>query len=208
MIPAFPDPVQQVASVDFPTRWGKFRMIGFERDLSQNGWSRRESALALLMGDIKSKPPLLRIHSQCLTGDTLGSLRCDCGQQLHMAFAMIAREGAGILIYEEQEGRGIGLRAKLEAYQLQDLGHDTVEANEGLGLKADYRDYRLPAEILRQLGVSAVRLISNNPDKIGALEEAGIAIVERVPCEAPPDPNTRRYLKTKKDKMGQLLTML
>jgi GTP cyclohydrolase II len=208
MIPAFPDPVQQVASVDFPTRWGKFRMIGFERDLSQNGWSRRESALALLMGDIKSKPPLLRIHSQCLTGDTLGSLRCDCGQQLHMAFSMIAREGAGILIYEEQEGRGIGLRAKLEAYQLQDLGHDTVEANEGLGLKADYRDFRLPAEILRQLGVSAVRLISNSPDKISALEDAGIAIVERVPCEAPPDPNTRRYLKTKKDKLGQLLTML
>jgi GTP cyclohydrolase II len=194
--------------VDFPTQWGKFRMIGFERDLSQNGWPRRESALVLLMGDIKTKPPLLRIHSQCLTGDALGSLRCDCGQQLRMSFSMIAREGAGILIYEEQEGRGIGLRAKLEAYQLQDLGHDTVEANEGLGLKADYRDFRLPAEILRQLGVSAVRLISNSPDKIAALQDAGIAIVERVPCEAAPNPNALRYLKTKKDKLGQLLTLL
>lgn len=208
MTPAFPAPVQQVASVDFPTLWGKFRMIGFERDLSQNGWPRRESALALLMGDIKTKPPLLRIHSQCLTGDALGSLRCDCGQQLRMSFSMIAREGAGILIYEEQEGRGIGLRAKLEAYQLQDLGHDTVEANEGLGLKADYRNFRLPAEILRQLGVSAVRLISNSPDKIAALQDAGIAIVERVPCEAAPNPNALRYLKTKKDKLGQLLTLL
>jgi GTP cyclohydrolase II len=208
MISAFPDPVQQVASVDFPTQWGKFRMIGFERDLSQNGWRRRESALALLMGDIKTKPPLLRIHSQCLTGDALGSLRCDCGQQLRMSFSMIAREGAGILIYEEQEGRGIGLRAKLEAYQLQDLGHDTVEANEGLGLKADYRDFHLPVEILRQLGVSAVRLISNSPDKIAALQDAGIAIVERVPCEAAPNPNALKYLKTKKDKLGQLLTLL
>jgi len=200
--------IQQVASVDFPTQWGRFRMIGFERDLSRRGWPRRESALALLMGDIKTRPPLLRIHSQCLTGDALGSLRCDCGQQLRMAFSMIAREGAGILIYEEQEGRGIGLRAKLEAYELQDLGHDTVEANEGLGLKADYRDFHLPAEILRQLGVSAVRLITNNPSKLTALQDAGIAIVERVPCEAPPDPNALRYLKTKKDKLGQLLTLL
>jgi GTP cyclohydrolase II len=207
MIPAFPDPIQQVASVDFPTQWGRFRMVGFERDLVQGGWRQRESALALLMGDIKSKPPLLRIHSQCLTGDALGSLRCDCGQQLRMAFSMIAREGAGILIYEEQEGRGIGLRAKLEAYQLQDLGQDTVEANEGLGLKADYRDFHLPAEILRQLGISAVRLITNNPDKLTALQDAGITIVERVPCEAAPDPNALRYLKTKKDKLGQLLTL-
>jgi GTP cyclohydrolase II len=183
-------------------------MVGFERDLPHPGSRRRESALALLMGDLKSKPPLLRIHSQCLTGDALGSLRCDCGQQLQMAFSMIAREGAGILIYEEQEGRGIGLRAKLEAYELQDLGRDTVEANEGLGLKADYRDFRLPAEILRQLGVPAVRLITNNPDKLTALQEAGITIVERVPCQAAPDPNALRYLQTKKAKLGQLLTML
>ena len=207
MLPAFPDRIRQIASVDFPTQWGRFRMIGFERDLSQGAWPRRESALALLMGDIKSKPPLLRIHSQCLTGDALGSLRCDCGEQLRMAFAMIAREGAGILIYEEQEGRGIGLRAKLEAYELQDLGHDTVEANEGLGLKADYRDFRLPAEILRQLGVSAVRLLSNNPSKLTALTDAGITIVERVPCEVEPDANALRYLRTKKDKLGQLLTL-
>ncbi|MGB9073839.1 MAG: GTP cyclohydrolase II [Terriglobales bacterium] len=208
MIAALPDPIQQVASVDFPTQWGRFRMVGFERDLSPSGWPRRESALALLMGDLKAKPPLLRIHSQCLTGDALGSLRCDCGQQLRMAFSMIAREGAGILIYEEQEGRGIGLRAKLEAYELQDLGQDTVEANEGLGLKADYRDFHLPAQILRQLGISAVRLITNNPSKVSALQDAGIAIVERVSCEVAPDPNALRYLQTKKDKLGQLLTLL
>ncbi len=183
-------------------------MVGFERDLPLGGQSRRESALALLMGEIKCRPPLLRIHSQCLTGDALGSLRCDCGEQLRMAFSMIAREGAGILIYEEQEGRGIGLRAKLEAYELQDLGHDTVEANEGLGLKADYRDFHLPAEILRQLGISAVRLITNNPDKLTALQDAGIAIAERVPCEAVPDSNAIRYLQTKKDRLGQLLTLL
>ncbi len=164
--------------------------------------------MALLMGDIKSRPPLLRIHSQCLTGDALGSLRCDCGEQLRMAFSMIAREGAGILIYEEQEGRGIGLRAKLEAYELQDLGRDTVSANEGLGLKADYRDFRLPAEILRQLGISAVRLLTNSPEKINALAAAGITIVERVPCEAAPDSNALRYLKTKRDKLGQILTLL
>jgi GTP cyclohydrolase II len=208
MVNALLDPVRQVASVDFPTRWGRFRMIGFERDLPPAGWPRRESALALLMGDIKSKPPLVRIHSQCLTGDALGSLRCDCGEQLRMAFSMIAHEGAGILIYEAQEGRGIGLAAKLEAYELQDLGHDTVEANAGLGLKVDYRDFYLPTQILRQLGVPAVRLITNSPDKLTALQDAGISVVERVPCEAAPDPNASRYLKTKKEKLGQLLTTL
>ncbi len=200
--------IRQVASVDFPTRWCRFRMIGFELDLPPNGWPRRESALALLTGDLRSRPPLLRIHSQCLTGDALGSLRCDCGQQLQLAFSMIAKEGAGILIYEEQEGRGIGLQAKLQAYELQDLGQDTVEANEGLGLKSDYRAYRLPIEILRNLGVSSVRLITNNPDKMAALSNAGIEVVERIPCEVPPDPNAARYLRTKKEKLGQLLSSL
>jgi GTP cyclohydrolase II len=206
MVKAFSDPIRQVASVDFPTRWGRFRMIGFERDLPGNGWPRRESALALLMGDLRSQPPLLRIHSQCLTGDALGSLRCDCGQQLQLAFSMIAQEGAGILIYEEQEGRGIGLQAKLQAYELQDLGHDTVEANEQLGLKTDYRAFRLPADILRFLGISSVRLITNNLDKVAAVTDAGIRVVERIPCEAPPDSHSLKYLRTKKQKLGQLLS--
>ncbi len=206
MVSAFSDPIRQVASVDFPTRWGRFRLIGFERDLPPNGWPRRESALALLMGDLRTRPPLVRIHSQCLTGDALGSLRCDCGQQLQLAFSMIAAEGAGILIYEEQEGRGIGLQAKLQAYEWQDLGHDTVEANERLGLKTDYRAFQLPADILRSLGVSAVRLLTNNPDKVAAMTDAGIEVVERIPCEAAPDENALKYLKTKKEKLGQLLT--
>ncbi len=208
MMRALSDPIRQVASVDFPTRWGRFRLIGFERDLPPNGWPRRESALALLMGDLRSRPPLLRIHSQCLTGDALGSLRCDCGQQLQLAFSRIAEEGAGIVIYEEQEGRGIGLHAKLLAYEMQDLGRDTVEANEGLGLKADYRAFRLPADILRFLGIASVRLMTNNLDKVAALTEAGIQVVERVPCEVPADPNALKYLRTKKQKLGQLLTSL
>ncbi|MFZ0913097.1 MAG: GTP cyclohydrolase II [Candidatus Korobacteraceae bacterium] len=208
MIAVFPDSVRQTASVDFPTRWGRFRMIGFERDLPAGVSPRRESALALIMGDIKGRPPLLRIHSQCLTGDALGSLRCDCGEQLRMALSMIAHERAGILIYEEEEGRGIGLTAKLGAYELQDLGYDTVQANEGLGLKADYREFRLPAGILQQLGIVKVRLITNNPDKVKAMSDAGIEVVERIPCEVAPDPNALEYLKTKKEKLGHLLSAL
>ena len=126
------------------------------------------------MGDIHSAPPLVRIHSQCLTGDVFGSLRCDCRAQLEMALSMIAEQGAGILIYEQQEGRGIGLMAKLQAYELQDQGLDTVEANERLGFKADHREFALPAEILKALGVSSVRLLSNNPDKVAALEKGGL----------------------------------
>jgi GTP cyclohydrolase II len=139
------------------------------------------------MGDIHSTPPLLRVHSQCLTGDVFGSLRCDCRGQLEMALSMIAGQGAGILIYEQQEGRGIGLMAKLQAYELQDQGLDTVEANERLGFKADHREFALPAEILKALGVSSVRLLSNNPDKVAALEKGGIVVAERVPCEVAPE---------------------
>lgn len=208
MIAGFPDSIRQTASVDFPTRWGRFRMIGFERDLPPNGHPRRESALALIMGDVKTTPPLVRIHSQCLTGDALGSLRCDCGEQLRTAMSMIAAEGAGILIYEQEEGRGIGLTAKLNAYELQDLGYDTIEANEQLGLKADYREFRLPAGILRHLGVSKIRLLTNNPEKVAAMRNAGLEVTERVPCEVAPDPNSLRYLKTKKRKLGHLLTSL
>jgi len=145
-----------------------------------------ETAIAVLMGDVKNSPPLIRIHSECFTGDVIGSPRCDCGQQLQMALSMIASEGAGMLIYEGQEGRGIGLMAKLRAYGLQDNGCDTVEANEKLGLTPDYRDYQLPAAILGEFGITKVRLLTNNPDKVNALERAGLAVVERVPCEVVP----------------------
>jgi GTP cyclohydrolase II len=198
--------VRQVASADFPTRWGKFRIYGFRGEFGTPDAQRDEDAVALVMGDIHSAPPLLRIHSQCLTGDVFGSLRCDCREQLEMALAMIAQEGAGILIYEQQEGRGIGLMAKLQAYELQDRGLDTVEANEHLGFKADHREFMLPAEILKALGVSSVRLLSNNPDKVAALEKGGIIVAERVPCEAAPSAHSEDYLKTKKEKLGHLFT--
>ena len=207
-IAAFLDSIRQTASVDFPTRWGQFRMIGFERDLPASAVCRRETALALIMGDLKSTPPLLRIHSQCVTGDALGSLRCDCGEQLRLALSMIAEEARGILIYEEKEGRGIGLTSKLEAYELQDCGCDTVEANERLGLKNDYREFHLPAGILRHLGIGKVRLITNNPDKVDAMRKAAIEIAERIPCEAPPSPFALKYLDTKKRKLGHLLSSL
>jgi len=158
----------------------------------------------LVLGDIHSAPPLVRIHSQCLTGDVFGSLRCDCRQQLEMALSLIAGEGAGILIYEQQEGRGIGLMPKLQAYELQDAGLDTVEANVKLGFKADHREFELPAEILKSLGVKAVRLLSNNPDKVTALERAGISVAERVPCEVVPSTHAEDYLRVKKEKMGHL----
>lgn len=168
--------------------------------------TRVEEAVALVMGDVHSTPPLVRIHSQCLTGDVFASLRCDCRQQLEMALAMIAENKAGVLIYEQQEGRGIGLMAKLQAYELQDGGLDTVEANEKLGFKADHREFTLPAEMFKALGITSVRLLSNNPDKIAALERAGIKVVERVPCEVSPNTHAEKYMKTKKKKLGHMLT--
>jgi len=198
--------VRQLASADFPTRWGQFRIHGFEASFANGSERAKEEAVALVMGDVLSVPPLVRIHSQCLTGDVFGSLRCDCRQQLEMALSMIAELGAGILIYEQQEGRGIGLMAKLQAYELQDAGLDTVEANERLGFKADHLDFTLPGEMLKALGVRKVRLLSNNPDKVAALEQAGIAVVERVPCEVDPSPHAEDYLKTKKEKLGHLFT--
>ena len=167
---------------------------------------RIEEAVALIMGDVITTPALVRIHSQCLTGDVFHSLRCDCRQQLELALAMIAKEGAGVLIYEQQEGRGIGLMAKLQAYGLQDSGLDTVEANERLGFKADHREFGLPAQILKTLGIKRVRLLSNNPDKVAAVQSAGIEVVERVPCEVTPSPHAEEYLKTKKEKLGHLFT--
>jgi GTP cyclohydrolase II len=198
--------VRQVASADFPTRWGQFRIHGFQAEFGSDGGRPAEEAVALVMGDVQSAPPLVRIHSQCLTGDVFHSLRCDCRQQLQMALSMITEERAGILIYEQQEGRGIGLMAKLQAYELQDSGLDTVEANERLGFKADHRDFTLPAEMLKQLGVTRVRLLSNNPDKVEALERAGVEVVERVPCEVDASPYAEEYLKTKKEKLGHLFT--
>ena len=196
-----------MASADFPTRWGHFRIYGFEGSVPGNGKEmKKEEAVALVMGDVHAAPPLVRIHSQCLTGDVFGSLRCDCRDQLEMSLARIAEAGAGVLVYEQQEGRGIGLMAKLQAYELQDSGLDTVEANEKLGFKADHREFALPAEILKALGVSQVRLLSNNPDKVAALERAGVQVVERVPCEVAATEHAEEYLRTKKEKLGHLFT--
>jgi GTP cyclohydrolase II len=197
--------VRQVASADFPTRWGHFRIYGFSIGAAGPA-GKTEEAVALVMGDVHSGSPLVRIHSQCLTGDVFGSLRCDCRQQLEMSLAMIAQQGAGVLIYEQQEGRGIGLMAKLQAYALQDNGLDTVEANERLGFKADQRKFQMPVEILKALDIQQVRLLSNNPEKVAALERAGIRVTERVPCEIAPTAHTEDYLKTKQEKLGHLFT--
>ena|SRR5579884_1011489 len=191
------------AEADFPTLWGHFRILGFE---GQNASGQpAEEAVAVVHGDLHAAPPLVRIHSQCLTGDVFGSLRCDCRQQLEMALRMIAEAAAGVLIYEQKEGRGIGLMAKLQAYALQDNGLDTVEANQELGFAADHRDFAMPVAILKNLGLSKVRLLSNNPEKIAALESAGIQVVERVPAEVEPQATFANYLKVKKEKLGHLL---
>ena len=196
--------LRKVAEADFPTRWGHFRIMGFEGQPTSGPERRLETAVALIMGDIHSQPPLVRIHSQCLTGDVFGSLRCDCQQQLEMSLKMIAEAGRGVLVYEQQEGRGIGLMAKLEAYELQDKGLDTVEANEKLGFKADHREFALPAEVLKALGLRQVRLLSNNPDKVQALEKSGVKVVERVPCVAEAQSHSEAYLRTKQQKMGHI----
>jgi len=212
--------VRKLADADFPTRWGHFRILGFEgvvadpkpcSDQVPAPARRTESAIALVLGDIVpakpgAEPPIVRIHSQCLTGDVFHSLRCDCRQQLELALATIADAGAGILIYENQEGRGIGLMAKLQAYELQDQGLDTIEANLELGYKADCREYELPAQILLSLGVRSVRLITNNPAKVEALEAVGVTVVERISAEVSAEPESARYLQTKRDKMGHLVS--
>jgi GTP cyclohydrolase II len=191
----------KVAEADFPSRFGQFRIFGFEGHFP----SGIEEAVVLRMGNLSGRPPLLRIHSECLTGDVFHSLRCDCRAQLELALYDIGQEGRGLIIYEHQEGRGIGLMNKLRAYELQDHGADTVEANIQLGFKPDHRAYELPGAILKELGVSKVRLLSNNPDKIKAVERAGITVVQRVPCIVPPSATTEEYLRTKKEKMGHLL---
>jgi len=196
----------RVASTRLPTMFGIFDLIGFERVNVDTGET--ESALLLTLGDLHLPAPLLRIHSQCLTGEVLGSMRCDCRGQLELAMSAIADEGSGLVIYEYQEGRGIGLMAKLKAYALQDKGLDTVEANQALGFDPDYRDFRLAVAILHEIGIDRVRLMSNNPQKVEALAKGGVEVVELIACEAPLSPYALSYLRTKKKKMGHSLTIM
>ena len=196
--------VRKAAEASLPTSYGPFRIHGFEGEAP----GRREEAVAVVMGDPSGpEPVLVRIHSQCLTGDVFHSLRCDCRAQLELSLEAIAAAGRGIVIYEKKEGRGIGLLNKLRAYELQDSGADTVEANEQLGFESDLREYELPAAILKFLGVTSVRLLTNNPEKIAALEASGIEVAERVPCQAAGNGENAHYLRTKKDRMGHLLEL-
>lgn len=192
--------LHDVAQAELPTRHGKFTIHGFK------GIGPQDEGVALVRGNLNGKTaPLVRVHSQCLTGDVLGSVRCDCGAQLELSLKKIAKAPSGILLYLPQEGRGIGLMNKLRAYQLQDGGMDTVEANQELGFAADARDYDFSAQILKKLGAKKIRLLSNNPEKVRQLEAAGIQVVERVPCQPRVSSISRSYLQTKKKKMGHLL---
>jgi GTP cyclohydrolase II len=198
--------IRRVASTRLPTAFGVFDLIGFERADKIKGEC--ETALVMMLGDLQDRVPLLRFHSQCLTGVVLGSLRCDCRGQLEVAMSSIAEEGSGLVIYLHQEGRGIGLMAKLQAYALQDHGLDTIEANEALGFAADCRDFSLAVAVLHELKVRQVRLMSNNPQKVEALTEGGIEVIDLIACEAPPSPYALSYLRTKKKKMGHSLTIM
>ena len=191
---------RSVAHAELPTRYGRFTIYGFQ------GTRPEEEAVALVRGNVNGKTaPLVRVHSQCLTGDVLASLRCDCRAQLELSLKKIGQASSGILLYLPQEGRGIGLMNKLRAYELQDRGMDTVEANQELGFAADARDYDFSAQILKQLGARKIRLLSNNPEKVRQLEQAGIRVVERVPCQPRVSKTSRAYLQTKKKKMGHIL---
>jgi 3,4-dihydroxy 2-butanone 4-phosphate synthase / GTP cyclohydrolase II len=193
--------VKQVAVANLPTRFGDFRVHAFENEID------KQTHLALVRGDIgDGADVLVRVHSQCLTGDVLHSIRCDCGAQLDTAMERIAAEGRGVLLYLNQEGRGIGLANKIRAYELQDEGFDTVEANERLGFKADQRDYGMGVQILRELGIRSMRLLSNNPRKLVGIEGYGLSVSEWLPLEIPASDSTRRYLKTKKEKLGHKLS--
>jgi GTP cyclohydrolase II len=192
--------VKLVAQATLPTRHGRFTIYGFK------GRGPLDEAIALVRGKLNGKSaPLVRVHSQCLTGDVLASLRCDCRAQLELSLRKIGEAGSGILLYLPQEGRGIGLMNKLRAYQLQDGGMDTVEANESLGFAADSRDYDFSAQILKKLGATKIRLLSNNPEKVRQLEQSGIRVIQRVPCQPRISKISRAYLQTKKSKMGHLL---
>lgn len=198
--------LRQIADVSLPTRWANFRLLGFEGSNEETREAGRspETALGLVLGDLYSSPPVVRIHSQCTTGDVFHSLRCDCHDQLHLALRVVAQEGSGMVIYEHQEGRGIGLMEKLRAYALQEQGLDTVEANLKLGHAVDLRDYRLPVEILRFLKIPAVRLMTDNPEKLSAVRASGIEIADRVSAAVPSTPHSAHYLATKRDKLGHL----
>jgi GTP cyclohydrolase II len=198
--------LKQIADVNFPTRWAHFRLLGFEALVinRKTGTENQETALALVLGNIHRFPPLVRIHSQCATGEVFHSLRCDCHDQLHLALSSIAEAGAGLLIYEQQEGRGIGLMEKLRAYELQDQGFDTIEANLQLGHSVDSRDYALAVEILHFFKVRSVRFLSNNPEKIRAVEASGIQIIERVKADVMDNPYCAGYMATKREKLGHL----
>jgi 3,4-dihydroxy 2-butanone 4-phosphate synthase/GTP cyclohydrolase II len=195
--------VKRIASARLPTEQGEFKVHAFENLIDQ------QTHIALVCGDIEDgKDVLVRVHSQCLTGDVLHSIRCDCGAQLEAAMRRIADEGRGVLLYLHQEGRGIGLANKIRAYELQDQGFDTVEANERLGFKADQRDYGVGVQILRELGVRSMRLLSNNPRKLVGIEGYGLSVTEWLPLEIPASDSTRRYLKTKKEKLGHKLSLV
>lgn len=195
--------VEHVATAKLPTEFGEFRIAGY-RSLNSD-----EEYVAIYKGELDPETPtLVRIHSQCLTGDVFGSIKCDCGPQLHKAMRMIEAEGRGAIVYQQQEGRGIGILNKIRAYALQDEGADTVEANEQLGFEVDSRNYQQCAEILFDLGLCRVKVMSNNPEKLAALEKAGLKIVERIPIEVEAEEPAARYLRTKKEKMGHFLTFL
>src|SRR6266852_2253293 len=203
--------IRRVVSTQLSTVFGVFELIGFERagfERANMAKRERETALVIRLGDLQDGAPLLRIHSQCLTGEVLGSLRCDCRGQLEVAMSTIAEQGSGLVIYLHQEGRGIGLMAKLQAYALQDQGLDTIEANEALGFDADCRDFNLAVAILHELKVRQVRLMTNNPQKIEALTKGGIEVIEMIACEAPASPYALSYLRTKTEKMGHSLTIM
>jgi GTP cyclohydrolase II len=198
--------LKQIADVNFPTPWADFRLLGFEvfRIDPNTNTESRETALALVLGNNSGISPIVRIHSQCITGEVFHSLRCDCRDQLHLALRLIADEGSGVLVYEYQEGRGIGLMEKLRAYGLQDQGLDTIDANLELGYAVDSRDYEIPVQVLRYLKIGSLRLISNNPDKVNAVLAAGICIVERIDADVLPNVHSARYLNTKRQRLGHL----
>jgi len=196
--------LKKTAEVILPTRWADFKLLAFEGADAEKQVKGElgETALALTLGNIHRAPPLVRIHSQCTTGEVFHSLRCDCYEQLHLALRAIAEEGAGILVYEHQEGRGIGLMEKLRAYELQDQGLDTIEANLTLGHEVDLRNYALSVEVLRFLNIHSLQLMTNNPEKIRAVRSAEIEIIRRVSADVPANPHSARYLATKREKLG------
>lgn len=204
--------IEKVAEAALPTRWGEFRILGFEGHLAPGVAPGPQGKLidetvALVYGT-PGENPIVRVHSQCLTGDVFHSLRCDCRQQLELALDTVTAHGAGIIVYEAQEGRGIGLMAKLRAYELQDHGRDTIEANLELGYRADHRDFDLPAEVIKQLGFHSIRLITNNPEKVTAMESRGVRVTERISAEVAAELTSEKYLEVKRDKMGHMIGSL